>query len=58
MINESRWPNTSLDLSHPVVAKAGSVSAVSSTAATIHEAGAGRKKSAPVASNKDKPVVM
>ena len=28
------------------------------TAATIHEAGAGRKKSAPVAISKDKPVVM
>jgi hypothetical protein len=27
-------------------------------AATIHEAGTGRKKSAPVAISKDKPVVM
>jgi hypothetical protein len=36
-INEARWPNTSLDLSHPTVATIGSVSGVSSKTATIHD---------------------
>lgn len=35
MMNEARWPNTSLDVSHPTVAVAGSVSITTPTSATV-----------------------
>lgn len=36
MINEARWPNTSLDVSHPTRARASSVS-ISGSSVTIHD---------------------